>query len=115
MRIFPGERRASLSVRELAGFALGPRKRVGGHFGTWRAELGRDWHSSFQTETECFGIEEGEVCEEGISYHAEGDGLVEAWCPLVPGFMSSLGSQSGALHKEWHALPRCALNRLETG
>ncbi len=61
MRIFPGERRASLSVRELAGFALGPRKRVGGHFGTWRAELGLDWHSSFQTETECFGIEEGEV------------------------------------------------------
>ncbi|MBT6850412.1 MAG: hypothetical protein HOA16_04365, partial [Opitutae bacterium] len=64
MRIFPGERRASLSVRELADFALGPRRRFGGFSGTWRAELGREWHSSLRTESELLGNEGGEVRHE---------------------------------------------------
>ena len=64
MRIFPGERRASLSVRELADFALGPRRRFGGPSGTWRTELGREWHSSLRAESELLGNEEGEVRHE---------------------------------------------------
>ena len=64
MRIFPGERRASLSVRELADFALGPRRRFGGSSGTWRAELGREWHSSLRAESELLGNEGGEVRHE---------------------------------------------------
>ena len=64
MRIFSGERRASLSVRELADFALGPRRRFGGPSGTWRAELGREWHSSLRAESELLGNQEGEVRHE---------------------------------------------------
>ena len=64
MRIFPGERRASLSVRELADFALGPRRRFGGPSGTWRAELGREWHSSLRAESELLGNEGDEVRHE---------------------------------------------------
>ena len=52
MRIFPGERRAGLSVGELADFGLGPRSGSKGPSGACRAELGREWHSALRTESE---------------------------------------------------------------
>jgi Rad3-related DNA helicase len=48
----------------LADFAIGPRRRFGGQSGTWRAELGREWHSSLRAKSELLGNQEGEVRHE---------------------------------------------------
>ncbi|WP_309396478.1 ATP-dependent DNA helicase [Cerasicoccus maritimus] len=50
MRIYPGERRVTLSARELAEFRLGPESGRG-FSGQWRTALGTAWHRDMETHT----------------------------------------------------------------
>ncbi|MGE9297040.1 MAG: ATP-dependent DNA helicase [Puniceicoccales bacterium] len=50
MRIHPGERRVTLSARELAEFRLGPES-ARGFTGQWRTALGTAWHKDLETHT----------------------------------------------------------------
>lgn len=50
MRIFAGERRVTLSAREVAEFRLGPESGRG-FSGQWRTALGTAWHRDLETQT----------------------------------------------------------------
>lgn len=50
MRIFPGERRVTLSAREVAEFRLGPESGRG-FSGQWRTALGSAWHKDMEAHT----------------------------------------------------------------
>ena len=94
MRIFPGERRASLSVGELADFGLGPKPRMHSSTGLWRAELGRKWHEAFRSHAESHSSSETEVSHE---VSVRGVFLRSGWSVEVEGRVDKLSSAPQSL------------------
>ena len=94
MRIFPGERRASLSAGELADFGLGPKPQMGPSSGLWRAELGRKWHEAFRTDSESQASRDLEVSHE---VPVRGVFLRSGWTIEVEGRIDKLSSAQQSL------------------
>ena len=94
MRIFPGERRASLSAGELADFGLGPKPQMGPSPGLWRAELGRKWHEAFRTDSESQASRDLEVSHE---VPVRGVFLRSGWTIEVEGRIDKLSSAQQSL------------------
>ncbi len=74
MRIFPGKRRVRANVRELANFRLGSPRPSHGLSGTWRAQLGREWHAAMREEEET--REEKTPIEESVRHEASVKGVL---------------------------------------
>ena len=92
MRIFPGQRRASLSVRELAEFGLGPRSGSRGPSGVWRAELGREWHAALRAKSE---IEQKGKAEVSHEVTVRGVLLRGDWSIELEGRVDKLSEMNG--------------------
>ncbi len=83
MQLQAGERRVSLSVREFAGFTLGPVDSRGG-YAPWRAQAGTIWHQTLRGEVEATAVParfevplEGVLQEAGWRFHLQG--RVDQW------------------------------------
>lgn len=92
MRIFPGERRATLSVGELAGFGLGPTTGFKGPSGLWRAELGREWHSALRAESDVSPKGDAEVRHEVT---IRGVFVRDGWTIEMEGRVDKLSENNG--------------------